>query len=155
VSGHSIGDTALLSEVEQALASADIDPAGLVFEVTETAAIANMDAALAFADRLARLGCRFALDDFGSGFASFYYLKHLPLDYVKIDGDFVRAMASSRVDEEIVTAMVGVARALGHGTIAEFVEDEPTLELLRRLGVDYAQGYHVGMPFPAAELAVV
>jgi diguanylate cyclase (GGDEF)-like protein/PAS domain S-box-containing protein len=153
VSGHSIIDAALLADVERAVKAAAIDPADLIFEVTETAAIANMEAALGFADRLARLGCRFALDDFGSGFASFYYLKHLPLDYVKIDGDFVRAMATSRVDEEIVIAMVGVARALGHGTIAEFVEDEVTLELLRRLGVDYAQGYHVGVPVPSTTLA--
>ena len=124
----------------------------LVFEITETAAIANMDQARSLATRLRTLGCRFALDDFGSGFSSFWYLKHLPLDYVKIDGDFVRNLASDPADAVVVRAMVQIARGLGLRTIAEFVEDERTRELLAELGVDYAQGDHVGVPRPALDL---
>lgn len=111
-----------------------------------------MEEARRFADRLAKLGCRLALDDFGAGFGSFYYLKYLPLDYLKIDGDFITNLPRSPVDQRMVKAMVDVARALGMKTIAEFVGDQPTLELLPRLGVDYAQGFHIGRPAPIDEV---
>jgi EAL domain-containing protein (putative c-di-GMP-specific phosphodiesterase class I) len=123
-----------------------------VLEVTETAAIANMDQARGFAERVSRVGCRLALDDFGSGFGSFYYLKYLPVDYLKIDGDFVRKLVTGRIDQEVVKAIVKLAGSVGTSTMAEFVGDERTLELLRDFGVDYAQGYHVGRPRPVAEL---
>ena len=112
-----------------------------------------MDEARAFSERLRRIGCGFALDDFGSGFASFYYLKHLPVDYVKIDGDFVRSLTASAVDQQVVKAMIAIAKALGQKTVAEFVGDQPTVELLREFGVDYVQGYYLGVPVPVARLA--
>ena len=111
-----------------------------------------MSQAQAFSDRLSRLGCRFALDDFGSGFASFFYLKHLPVDLVKIDGDFIRGLSTSAVDRQVVIAMIDVAHALGQQTAAEFVGDEATVAILRDLGVDYAQGYHLGAPAPVKQL---
>ena len=146
LSGRSIGDRELTRVIEEGLARTAIDPASVIFEVTETAAIANMDAAREFADTLAQLGCRFALDDFGTGFGSFYYLKYLPVSYLKIDGEFIEGLADSETDQLMVQAIVTLAQGLGKATIAEFVEDAATQELLRAYGVDYAQGYHVGRP---------
>src|SRR5919201_1110093 len=146
--GRSTGDSGLPAMIEAMIAEYGVDPGRLIFEVTETAAIANMAEARAFAATLTRLGCRFALDDFGAGFGSFYYLKHLPLDFLKIDGDFVRHLPTSEVDQVLVRGMVEVARGLGVKTVAEFVEDQATLELLRDYGVDLAQGFHIGPPRP-------
>ena len=155
LSGHSICDPELPDLIEAELTKSPIDPAQLVFEITETAAIANMDEARALATRIRRWGCRFALDDFGAGFGSFYYLKYLPVDYLKIDGEFIRNLDSSEIDQRMVSAMVEIARALGLQTIAECVENEEILEQLRDFGVDFAQGYHVGGPTPVEELAPV
>jgi diguanylate cyclase (GGDEF)-like protein len=152
VSGRSIGDPELLATVERGLRDRSIAPGRLVFEITETAAIANIATAREFADRLRALGCRLALDDFGTGFGSFYYLKHMPADDVKIDGDFVRDMAASPVDQEVVRAVVAVAGALGPRTIAECVEDEATHALVREYGVDLGQGWHYGRPAPVADV---
>ncbi len=152
LSGKSIGDSKVIALTEDALARAAIDPACLVFEVTETAAIANIEEAKAFAQRLRVRGCQFALDDFGSGFGSFYYLKALPFDYLKIDGDFIRGIVASPMDQLVVKAIVGIARGLDKKTIAEFVADEDTARLLRQSGVDYAQGYHVGQPRPLLDV---
>jgi EAL domain-containing protein (putative c-di-GMP-specific phosphodiesterase class I) len=105
-----------------------------------------MDEAVDFATRLSRLGCGFALDDFGRGFGSFYYLKHLPLNYLKIDGDFVRNLAHSLVDQQVVKGVVHMAKALGYKTIAEYVGDEGTVLSLKHYGVDLAQGFHIGRP---------
>ena len=96
------------------------------------------------------MGCEFALDDFGAGFGSFYYLKHLPVDYLKIDGEFVRGLPRSQIDQRMVKAMVEIARGLELRTIAECVETAETLELLQEYGVDFAQGYHLGRPGPTA-----
>jgi predicted signal transduction protein with EAL and GGDEF domain len=115
---------------ESALTEAGIDPSRLVFEVTETSAIANIEEAKAFARRLHARGCQLALDDFGAGFGSFYYLKNLPFDYFKIDGDFIRGIAASHTDQLVVEAIVGIARGLGKKTIAEFVTDEETARLV-------------------------
>jgi diguanylate cyclase (GGDEF)-like protein/PAS domain S-box-containing protein len=155
LSGHSICDPELPDLIEAELTKAPINPAQLVFEITETAAIANMDEARALATRIRRWGCRFALDDFGAGFGSFYYLKYLPVDYLKIDGEFIRNLDSSEIDQRMVSAMVEIARALGLRTIAEFVENGEILERLREFGVDFAQGYHVGRPAPIDVLAPV
>jgi diguanylate cyclase (GGDEF)-like protein len=146
LSGASITDLSLLEVVEREIAETGIDPRALIFEVTETAAIVNIDKARRFAERLAELGCAFALDDFGAGFGSFYYLKHLPFDYLKIDGDFIRQLPSSKPDQLTVKAIVQIAHGLGKRTVAEFVGDEATLRLLRRFGVDFAQGYYTGRP---------
>ena len=146
ISAKSIGDPDLPRMIEFELRESGIDPSLLVLEITETTAIANMDDAVEFATRLSRLGCGFALDDFGRGFGSFYYLKHLPLNYLKIDGDFIRNLAHNLVDQQVVKAVVQVAKALGYKTIAEYVQDEATVLALRHYGVDYMQGYHVGRP---------
>jgi diguanylate cyclase (GGDEF)-like protein/PAS domain S-box-containing protein len=146
LSGASITDASLLELVEQEIRATGIDPRALIFEVTETAAIVNIDKARRFADRLAELGCAFALDDFGAGFGSFYYLKHLPFDYLKIDGDFIRQLPASKPDQLTVKAIVQIAHGLGKRTVAEFVGDDATLRLLGRFGVDFAQGYHTGRP---------
>ncbi len=154
LSAKSLGQTDLPDDIERRLAAQGVDPSRLIFEVTETAAIVNVDRAKQFARRLTELGCGFALDDFGSGFASFYYLKHLPFDYLKIDGEFVEDIIASTTNQLVVQSLVTIARGLGKQTIAECVEDEETLELLRGYGVDYAQGYHLGRPGPVEELVL-
>jgi diguanylate cyclase (GGDEF)-like protein/PAS domain S-box-containing protein len=148
ISAKSLGDSSLTQLIERELAESGINPSLLILEITETTAIANMDEAVDFATRLSRLGCGFALDDFGRGFGSFYYLKHLPLNYLKIDGDFIRNLAHNLVDQQVVKAVVQVAKALGYKTIAEYVQDEATILALRHYGVDFMQGYHVGRPRP-------
>ena len=152
LSGKSIGDPKLAAQIEEAIERADIDPGCLVFELTETAAIANIEEAKAFAQRLRARGCKLALDDFGAGFGSFYYLKALPFDYFKIDGDFIRDLVASPMDQLVVSAIVGIARGMGKKTIAEFVADDETTRLLEKSGVDFAQGYQIGRPRPVSEL---
>jgi len=149
LSGESIvGDPHLLAMIEQELERSSVDPSKLIFEVTETAAIANMPEATRFARGLTDLGCSLALDDFGTGFGSFYYLKHLPVSYVKLDGEFIQNLPRSEVDEHMVEAIVGVSQALGIKTVAESVADEETIAMLQKHHVDYAQGYYVGKPAP-------
>ena len=153
LSGLSIGDPELL-----ALVSRELERTGrrrrssLIFEVTETAAVINMTRAGQFARDLTSLGCRFALDDFGAGYGSFYYLKHLPFDYLKIDGEFVKGCRTSETDRLLIKAAVDIASGMGKQTIAEFVGDEETVRLLARLGVDYGQGFHLGRPVPLDRL---
>jgi diguanylate cyclase (GGDEF)-like protein/PAS domain S-box-containing protein len=151
ISGRSVGAQELLALIERGLASSGIDPACLALEVTETAAIANMDRARGFANQLQSLGCRFALDDFGAGFGSFYYLKHIPFDYVKIDGEFIRNLPASITDQLILDSIVQMSKGLGKRTVAEFVGDQATVEVLKTHGVDYGQGYHLGRPIPVSE----
>jgi len=131
----------------------EVDPARLVIELTETASISDMARARAFCSGVHALGAAIALDDFGAGFGSFQYLKHLPFRYLKIDGDFIRSLPASPNDQLVVKALVGVVRGMGQSTIAEFVSDEPTISLLREYGVDYAQGFAIGAPRAAMALA--
>jgi EAL domain-containing protein (putative c-di-GMP-specific phosphodiesterase class I) len=154
LSGRSVGDPELPALIERDLSETSVDPSRLIFEITETAAIANMEEASKFARRLTQLGCRFALDDFGAGFGSFYYLKYLPLDYLKIDGDFIEKLARSPIDQRMVKAMVEVAHGLEMKTIAEYVSDDESVQLLRDFGVDYAQGFHIGKPAPISTLGL-
>jgi diguanylate cyclase (GGDEF)-like protein len=151
VSGRAFLDPELLPLVERDLGARDVDPARLVLEFSETAAIADLDQARGFAFAAKSLGCRLALDDFGVAFSSLQHLKELPVDYLKIDGSFVRDVLHNPVDQHLVKAMVEVARALDRKTIAEFVGDEETLQLIRAWGLDYAQGYHVGRPCALSE----
>jgi EAL domain-containing protein (putative c-di-GMP-specific phosphodiesterase class I) len=151
LSALSITDRGLLAHIERELARNRVDPDRLVVEVTETAAIGDMGRARAFCEGVHTLGSSVALDDFGAGFGSFQYLKRLPFRYLKIDGDFIRALPTSRKDQLVVQALVSVARGMGKQTIAEYVGDEPTIGLLRHYGVDYAQGFEVGRPRGAAE----
>jgi diguanylate cyclase (GGDEF)-like protein len=146
VSGASVSDPEFSALIEPHLHALGTLAKSLVFELTETAAVGNLANAIEFATGLAQHGCQFALDDFGAGFGGFYYLKYLPCQYLKIDGEFIKVLPSSRVDQVFVRAMVELAHGLGKQTIAEFVEDEETLQLLAELGVDYAQGYHIGRP---------
>jgi diguanylate cyclase (GGDEF)-like protein/PAS domain S-box-containing protein len=149
LSGDSVvGDPHLLEMIEREIKQCSVDPSMLIFEVTETAAIANMPEATTFARRVNELGASLALDDFGTGFGSFYYLKHLPVGYVKLDGEFIQNLPQSEVDAHMVSAIVGIARGLGIKTVAESVSDEETIQVLRRHGVDYAQGFYVGRPAP-------
>lgn len=152
ISGAVLGDNSLLKFVKQALNVYGLPPSLLCFEITETVAIANFTHANRFVNELKEMGCRFALDDFGSGFASFSYLKTLPVDYLKIDGSFVRHLAHSAVDHTMVDAINQLGHVMGLKTIAEFVETQDVLESLRILDVDYAQGYFIGRPIPLQEV---
>ena len=124
------------------------DPTNLVFELTETAILTDIKVVEEFAKGLAELGCGLALDDFGTGFGTLTYLKLLPVQYLKIDVEFVRDLATNQTNQYLVKAIVSLARGLGQKTIAEGVEDEETLALLHEYGVDFAQGYHLGRPAP-------
>ncbi|MGB5261049.1 MAG: EAL domain-containing protein [Gammaproteobacteria bacterium] len=146
LSGKAFEDDTLLPLIRDLLASSGMEPSCVTFEITETAAIANLAAAEEFISALKDIGCQFALDDFGSGFSSFAYLKHLPVDKLKIDGGFVKGMAHSSVDQAMVESMNQVAHALGKETVAECVENEATLQILREIGVDRAQGNFIGRP---------
>jgi diguanylate cyclase (GGDEF)-like protein/PAS domain S-box-containing protein len=146
LSGKAFEDDTLLPMIHDLLETTGLDPVYVTFEITETAAIANLAAAEQFISALKDIGCQFALDDFGSGFSSFAYLKHLPVDKLKIDGSFVKGMAHSSVDQAMVESMNQVAHALGKETVAECVENEETLEILRAMGVDRAQGNYIGLP---------
>ena len=152
LSGKSICDPKLAVSIEEALDEAAIDPRRLIFELTETAAIGHIEQARTFATRLHRRGCQFALDDFGAGFGSFYYLKNFPFDYIKIDGGFIRELTSNPMDQLVVQAIVSIAQGLAKKTVAEFVGDQETSSHLRKLGVDCAQGYYNGEPRPIAEV---
>jgi EAL domain-containing protein (putative c-di-GMP-specific phosphodiesterase class I) len=146
LSAASAGDPRVLALIEHQLRRHGADPGNLVFEITETAVMQDMDRATRFAQRLVDLGCRLSLDDFGTGFASFTYLKRLPVQYLKIDIDFVREVARSQRDMFVVRAIVALANDFGQQTIAEGVENEHTADVLRDLGVTCAQGYLFGRP---------
>jgi diguanylate cyclase (GGDEF)-like protein/PAS domain S-box-containing protein len=151
LSGDSVTDSDIPDYLKRELDASARDPQSIVIEVTETAAIANMDRARAFVTQIKDLGCKIALDDFGAGFGSFYYLKYLPLDFLKIDGEFITHLPASKTDQILVEAIMTMAHGLGQQVIAEHVQDAATVQILRRLGVDHAQGYHLGRPAPITE----
>jgi diguanylate cyclase (GGDEF)-like protein/PAS domain S-box-containing protein len=153
LSGKTMNDESIVADLARMLALHPIPHGALIVEVTETAAIVNIERAAALARDLRALGCHFALDDFGSGFASFYYLKHLEFDYLKIDGEFVANLVGNPADQLVVRAVVDIARGLGSRTIAEFVGDDETVALLQDIGVDYGQGFHLGRPGPLEQLS--
>jgi EAL domain-containing protein (putative c-di-GMP-specific phosphodiesterase class I) len=146
LSALTVTDPRTLSYVQSLLSAHRVHPGRLIVEVTETAAISDMTRASDFCRGMQRLGCAVALDDFGAGFGSFRYLKRLPFDYLKIDGDFVRALPTSCKDQLVVQALVRVAKGMGKRTIAEYVGGQETIDLLRSYGVDYAQGFAIGRP---------
>ena len=152
LSGKTMNDLELAGDLGEMLKANPIPPGRLVVEVTETAAIVNIERARELSQQLRQMGCLFALDDFGSGFSSFYYLKHLKFDYLKIDGEFIVNLVNSATDQLLVQAVVDIARGLGTQTVAEFVGDDQTVELLQQLGVDYGQGFHLGRPAAVEEL---
>jgi diguanylate cyclase (GGDEF)-like protein len=145
VSARTLQDSRFIDSIE-AVARAGVDPSLVTIEITETSAISNMDRLSDLAKRLAALGCGLALDDFGTGFATFTYLKHLPISCIKIDRDFVKDLAGDHTDQRMIRAIVEIARASGQTTVAEGVEDVVSLDLLRRYGVDCAQGYYLARP---------
>lgn len=153
LSGQSVGDDEFRDYLVALLRDTRVPAGCICFEITETAAIANLRNAVRFIDALREQGCHFALDDFGSGLSSFAYLKNMPVDYLKIDGAFVKDMANDAADVAIVRSIHQVAHVTGKKTVAEFVENEATLSHLREIGVDYAQGYGVAIPRPLIELA--
>lgn len=146
LSGLSLGDEAFREDVMSYIESSGVDPSRLYFEITETAAVANLARALRFIEAIKGLGCRFILDDFGSGFSSFAYLKNLPVEILKIDGQFVRSVATDPVHRAMVGSVSHIGQVMGLATIAEWVEDGSTLDLLEELGVDYVQGFHIHRP---------
>lgn len=148
LSAESLGNLDVLRLIEQALEQSGADPANLTFEITETALMSDLEAAELFARGLVALGCKLALDDFGTGYGSFTYLKRLPLDYIKIDREFVHDLRTNEPNQHLVKAVVGLAEGFHQQTIAEGVEDQATLDLLADWGVDYVQGFHVGPPLP-------
>ncbi len=152
LSADSIRGPQLAEKIRQCLAKYRVPPQMIYFEITETAAISDMQAAAAFMGELRQIGCRLALDDFGSGMSSFTYLKNLPVDFLKIDGSFIRDLEKSSLDQSIVRAIHSVGRNMGIKTVAEYVESPSVLKRLREIGIDYAQGYAVAKPLPLEDL---
>jgi EAL domain-containing protein (putative c-di-GMP-specific phosphodiesterase class I) len=152
IAAQSLADFELTSLIEQQIAMTDFDPGRLIIEVSENVAAANLEDCERLAKRLRGLGCGFALDDFGSTFASFRHLRDLPINYLKIDGDLVVTVTESRTGQLTIKSLVELAKGLGAETIAEYVSDDQTLEFLREQGVGYAQGYRIGRPRPIEEV---
>ena len=148
LSGASISNTQFMRFLIQQFPRYQVPPQRICFEITETAAIANFEQARYFMSELKKIGCRFALDDFGSGLSSFAYLSNLPVDYLKIDGSFVKNISNNLISQAIVEGFNSIAHSMNLETVAEFVEDETILAKLREIGVDYAQGYGIGRPVP-------
>ena len=152
LSGRLIGDEDILNFLKELINETGVDPKNIIFEITETAAVRDLSKAAAFVDQLKDVGCSFALDDFGVGFTSFLYLRDLNVDYIKIDGSFIRKLHENDKDQLFVKALADIARGMKIKTIAEFVENEEILEILKHLGVDYAQGFFVGKPAPFKDI---
>jgi diguanylate cyclase (GGDEF)-like protein len=151
LSGASVSDISVLEFIERRLDEGGADPSRCTFELTETANVYDYEAAAGFADRLTDFGCQVAIDDYGAGFGPFHYLKRVPFDLIKIDGAFVSDMPRSDADQLTVKAIVEIARGLGKTTIAEYVQDDATIQMLRDYGVDMAQGFHLDRPVDLAE----
>ena len=152
ISGISVGDPEFLTYVKDVIKANKVDPRNVCFEITETATIANFSVASEFIENINRLGCKMALDDFGSGLCSFNYLKHLPVSFIKIDGTFVEVMLQDAMDRVIVGAIKQIGDAASLSTIAEFVSDARVLKELAEIGVDYAQGFGIARPQPIDSL---
>jgi PAS domain S-box-containing protein len=148
LSAHSISNFDLLPLIERELEEAQVDPSQLVFEITETALMGNVEAGETFARGLSEIGCEVALDDFGTGFGSFTYLTKLPITYLKIDIEFVHDLAANEANQRLVRGIVRIAKDFGYQTIAEGVEDAAALEIVKECGVDFAQGNFLGPPQP-------
>ena len=151
LSGRAFADPELLPFIQEQLTTCGVDPNRVIFEITETAGVANINQTQRMIQQLRRIGCHFALDDFGTGFCSFHYLRHLPADYLKIDGSYIKNIADNELDRIMVRSMNEIAHQLGKKTIAECVESEAVLEYLKAIGVDYVQGHRIGQAAPIAK----
>jgi diguanylate cyclase (GGDEF)-like protein len=146
LSGQSLEDASILQLIKDHLTLNRLPPNRVIFEITEQSAMRYLDKARLLIQGLVDIGCRFALDDFGTGFSSFSYLKQLPVDFIKIDGSFIKNMAQNSMDETMVLSIIQIARSLGKQTVAEFVPDEKTITMLKASGVDHLQGFYIGAP---------
>ena len=152
LSGQSLNDSSIFEFIVEQLEGSGIDGKKICFEITETAAISNLSSAKEFISKLKGLGCWFALDDFGSGLSSFGYLKHLPVDYLKIDGMFVKGIVNDPIDDAMVKSISEIGQVMGMKTIAEFVENDDIRKILKKLKVNYAQGYGIEKPRPINDI---
>ena len=146
ISGQTLGDAEFLEFVVECFDHTGASPADICFEVTESSVVASLDHARRFIQVLHGMGCEFALDDFGSGLSSFANLKTLPMDYLKIDGSFIRNLAVDTVNQAVVAAMIDLSRSLNFRVVAEQVEDQSSLDTVKRMGIDFVQGFIVGRP---------
>lgn len=154
LSGQTVGDESFAEFLEEQIAVYRVLPDQICFEITETVAVTNLTNTIRFIEKFRAIGCSFSLDDFGSGFSSYGYLKNLPVDYLKIDGSFVRDMESNEIDRAMVESINRIGHVMGKKTIAEFVENDHILALLREQGVDFAQGYGISKPYPIDEIGI-
>lgn len=154
LSAQSLTSSATAAFITDKFVEFDVDPKQLVFEITESRAVSNLESARALIGHLRALGCQFALDDFGVGFSTFSHLKHLDVDFLKIDGSFIQGLVDDKIDQAVVKAITGIAHSIGKATIAEFVDRPQILPLLREANVDYLQGYFVGEPQVGLERAL-
>ncbi len=151
ISGQSLTDEGFLKYVVSTILDSEIEPERICLEITETSAVSDLASALKFIETLKNIGCRFALDDFGSGMSSFGYLKNLPVDYLKLDGIFIQNIVDDTVDRIMVNSIHHIAQAMGLKTIAEFVENDAIVDVVSEIGIDYAQGYGIDKPSPFME----
>jgi EAL domain-containing protein (putative c-di-GMP-specific phosphodiesterase class I) len=154
LSGLSLCDDNFIKYIEDQLAASSVPPHKLCFEITETAAISNLSQASLFVSEIRKHGCQFALDDFGSGMSSYAYLKRLTVDYLKVDGLFVRDVLHDPIDRAMVKSINEIGHVFGLKTIAEYVENDEILDEMRKIGLDFVQGYAIGKPAPLEELIV-
>ena len=152
ISAQTLGEPDFIDQMEEAIAESGVPPDMLCFELTETAMVRHFDKAQRFVHRLQKRGCRVALDDFGTGYSSFAYLKHLPVQYLKIDGAFVQDLLENHLSQAIVSAIVDIAAVMGAATVGEHVENELVQQKLVALGVDYAQGFYIHRPEPLTDV---
>ncbi|SMF28877.1 PAS domain S-box-containing protein/diguanylate cyclase (GGDEF) domain-containing protein [Alteromonadaceae bacterium Bs31] len=152
LSAQAFKDENLVPVIKEALSAHLVDPAAITFELTESASLFNLNVTKRVIAELHAIGCTFAIDDFGSGFSSFSYLKELPADYIKLDGSFIRQLHKDDVDKALVRSLIQVVQALGKKAVAEFVENEEILQILNDFGVDMVQGYHIGRPMPLEDI---
>ena len=154
LSGTTLSDPTMAQFIRDEIRACAVPPSALCFEITETAAVASFSQANRFIQSLKELGCKFALDDFGTGLSSFGYLKHFPVDFLKIDGSFVREILRDPIDREMVRSINEIGHLTGKQTIAEFAENAEIIQMLTSLGVDFAQGYGVAQPQRVLKAAV-
>jgi EAL domain-containing protein (putative c-di-GMP-specific phosphodiesterase class I) len=155
IAGQTLGDAQFLEFVVDCFDHTGAAPREVCFELTESSVVANVEHARRFVEVLHGMGCEFAMDDFGSGLGSFANLKMLPIDYLKIDGSFIRTLAQDAVSQAMVSAMIELSRSMNFRVVAEHVEDQNSLDTVKRMGIDFAQGFVIGRPQPLLMIPAV